>query len=77
MYLFIFCRNCLSQTLNNLQQLKPMTVTSERSPSITLLLRFQRLLVAQIYQNKSSESQFPWERGTYWLLLTLYLYSFF
>ena len=60
-----FFRNCLSQTLTNLQLLKPTQGTNERSPSLTLLIRFQRLLIAQIYQNKTSESQYSWECGNF------------
>lgn len=54
---FIF-RNCLSQSEAKLIAMKSpdSRIPQERSPSLNLLLRFQRLLIAQIYSHSQDSN---------------------
>ncbi|XP_075228227.1 E3 ubiquitin-protein ligase HERC2 isoform X3 [Lycorma delicatula] len=58
-------RNCLSQSQAKLIAMKSpdSRVPQERSPSLNLLLRFQRLLIAQIYSH-SQDSNLYMEQGS-------------
>ncbi|XP_039287848.1 E3 ubiquitin-protein ligase HERC2 [Nilaparvata lugens] len=53
-------RNCLSQSQTKLAAMKPPypRIQQDRSPSLNLLLRFQRLLIAQIYPHSQDQKAF-------------------
>ncbi|RZF37934.1 hypothetical protein LSTR_LSTR005434, partial [Laodelphax striatellus] len=53
-------RNCLSQSQTKLAAMKPPDprMQQDRSPSLNLLLRFQRLLIAQIYPHSQDQTAF-------------------